>query len=146
MREKHEYENDPLSVPVEWHRYLYRSILLPWEISLKHEKDFPRYARNRPLSGVTLNKLAVNQSITDVLQSQLTQGKTQSSLTFVSRGAALHSLFGLLRNCVAHGHYASASTGRISFYHVYDGKLKLFGSLRFRELKGLISFLCTPKS
>lgn len=132
---------DPLSAPAEWHRYLYRSILLPWETSLKHQESFPRYVRGKAIARVQLHKWSAIHDVERAWNSGSVGSDKSSSLTFFSNRAAYKDLIALLRNCVAHGHYTPVGRFKVHFWHKYDGKLKLFGTLRFSELKDLVALL-----
>lgn len=133
---------DPLSVPAEWHRYLYRSVLLPWEITLKHQEKFPRFNSRKLIAGINLNKMDDVKEVRrawELVGNKRLQG---ANLTFYTDGAALRNLMELLRNCVAHGHYTQHSKkGWIFFWHEYQGKIKLFGEVKFSNFKELIEFI-----
>jgi hypothetical protein len=132
---------NPLLVPVEWHNYLYRSILLPWETSLKQRKNFRRFNSKNPIAGVTLCKKGSAEEVMQDWQRCCRESRKSSSLTFHGRDAALKDLLRLLRNCVAHGHYAQFDRIRIHFKHSQCGKLNLFGTLRLSELKALVTYI-----
>lgn len=137
---------NPVAIPTEWHRYLYRSILLPWETLLKHRKGFPLFNRRKPVAGINLIKM---DHVHEVRQTWENSGGGKHpgySLCFYSNSnnAALKDLLGLLRNCVAHGHYAQGlRKNELFFWHEYQGKLKLFGNVSFSSLKKLIEFIET---
>ena len=137
---------DPLSAPAEWHRYLYRSVLLPWETSLGVRESYPRYSRKKLVAGVQINKVSTVQQVESAWAEVGDQLATQSSFTFVAEGQALKGLAGMLRNCTAHGHYTRVGSARICFQHKYKGKLKLFGLVKFSELKTLMTVICEGSS
>jgi hypothetical protein len=133
---------DPLSVPAEWHRYLYRSILLPWEITLKNKEKFLRFNGNRPIANINLVKLNDVKKVKHAWEQVSSKNPQVQSLTFYSNKVALKDLMELLRNCVAHGHYTQhPKKGWIIFSHEYQGKIKLFGELKFSNLKELVELI-----
>lgn len=132
---------DPFSVPTEWHRYLYCNILLPWEMTLKNCNGYPRYSRNKPIAGVRIVKVSNTSEVERVWAQVGTQSKVQSSFTLATEGQALKELAGMLRNCAAHGHYTRVGISRIRFEHRYKGKIKMFGELKFSELRALVSVI-----
>lgn len=136
---------NPLQVPAEWHHYLYRSILLPWETSLKQRKNFRRFNSKNPIAGVTLCKKGSAEEVAQDWERCCRVSRKSSSLTFHGNDAALKDLLRLLRNCVAHGHYAQSDRIRIHFKHSCGGKLNLFGTLCFSELKALVVFIQDDK-
>lgn len=135
-----------LAVSAEWHRFLYRSVLLEWETSVQHRTAFPRFNGNKPLCGVTLVKLDTVQAVDAAFLEQTSLPKTAERLTFYSSGVALKNLFALLRNCVAHAHFSSPRRGWIAFHHQHQGKTRLFGQLRFSTFKTLIAVLLVKPS
>ena len=138
---------NPMTVPTEWHRYLYRSVLLPWETSLKQNNHFPRFNPKKLIAGVSLQKKESSQEMEEAWRNQdLYELNQNSSLTFHVRNGALQDLFKLLRNCVAHGHYTKASPTKIHFNHKYNNKLQLFGTLKFSQLKELILLIQPSES
>lgn len=48
---------DSLNVPNEWHRLLYRSVLLEWAISLCDRQKFPRFSPRKPVCDVEMAKV-----------------------------------------------------------------------------------------
>lgn len=133
---------EPLSVPAEWHRYLYRSVLLPWETTLKHRKGFPVFNRRKPVAGINLTKMDHVHEVRRAWESSGSEKHQGFSLTFYSKGTALKDLMELLRNCVAHGHYTQHSRkSEIFLWHEYQGKLKVFGNVKFSNFKKLIEIL-----
>ena len=136
---------NPLLVPAEWHRYLYCSILLPWETSLKQRKNYRRFNSKNPIAGITLCKRGSAEEVAQDLERYTRGPRKSSSLTFHGSDAALKDLLRLLRNCVAHGHYAQSDRIRIHFKHLHHGKLNLFGTLCFAELKALVTYIQDDK-
>lgn len=141
---------DPINVPVEWHRFLYRSVLLEWEMVLHQRKSFPRFNARKPLAGINLVKFDALRELQQRYEDQKSIQKPSESLFFYSNVSALKDLFKLIRNCVAHGHYSSPRKGWIHFHHVHDKKLKLFGQVKFSNIKALVDVIssvdCTQKS
>jgi hypothetical protein len=133
---------DPNSVPVDWKRYLYCSILLPWETNLQHKEVFPRFGRNRPSVSVRLQNMVSLRDVELALHGHLGGNNKQSFIIFYcGKDQAYRALFKLLRKCVAHGHYGCANRVKIAFRHYHGEKLRLFGSLKFSELKEIIAFV-----
>lgn len=130
-----------LGVATEWHRFLYRSVLLEWETSVLHRTAFPRFNSRKPLCGVSLVKVETLRDVEAAFAARTARDKTEQYLVFHSSDQALKGLFGLLRNCVAHAHYSNPRRGWIAFHHQHQGKTKLFGQLRFSSLKALIAQL-----
>lgn len=48
---------DSLNVPIEWHRFLYRYVLLEWETSLSDRQKFSPFRPRKPICGVELAKV-----------------------------------------------------------------------------------------
>ena len=136
----------PMSVPTAWHKYLYSSILLPWEISIKNSKNFPRYVRNELILGVRINKVSNANEVLKAWEDNCKQAEQKSFITFFGNEAAFKDLFRLLRNCVAHGHYAQSNNSQIIFLHEHSGKLKLCGHVKFSELKSFVAFIHSESS
>lgn len=134
---------DPANVPVEWHRFLYRSVLLEWETVLHQREQFPRFNGSKPVAGINLIKKEGLPELRQWLNSQAETPKPTECFAFYSRETALKGLFKLIRNCVAHGHYSSPRKGWIYLHHVYQGKIKLSGQAKFSSLKDLIVFIGT---
>ncbi|ADL56506.1 hypothetical protein [Gallionella capsiferriformans] len=134
---------EPKSVPLQWHNFLYCSVLLPWETELKFRKKFPRFDCRNPLFDISLIRFNHTGEVKQAWEGQRSNRQKYGSLTFHSNnGAALKDLLKLLRNCSAHGHYAKHSkNGWIFFKHEYQGKLTLFGQVRFSNLKKLIEHI-----
>ncbi len=137
-----DFNLDPLNVPNEWHRYLYRSVLLPWETVLKRSKTFPRFDGRKPLHGISLIKVDALKDF-DQTNKQHNGDQTAKELFvfYCSEGAALKDVLALLRNCVAHGHYSSPRSGWIVFHHVYKGKTKFSGQAKISSLKKLVDHI-----
>lgn len=129
---------DPTNVPVDWHRFLYRSVLLEWETVLHQRKQFPRFNGKKPLAGINLVKMNGLPELRQWLSTQVDAPKPVECFAFYSKDIALKDLFKLVRNCVAHGHYSSPRKGWIYLHHEYQGKLKLAGQAKFSSLKDLI--------
>ena len=129
---------DPINVPVGWHRFLYRSVLLEWEMVLHQRKSFPRFNARKPLAGINLVKVDGLLALQQRYEGQKSIQKSSESIFFHSKASALKDLFKLIRNCVAHGHYSSPRKGWINFHHVHDKKLKLFGQAKFSNIKALV--------
>jgi hypothetical protein len=130
---------DPIKVKVEWHRFLYRSVLLEWETVLHQRKSFPRFNGRKPVAGITLLKFEGLTQLRQHFESQPVTQKPSESLLFYSKATALKDLFKLIRNCVAHGHYSSPRTGWILFHHLHEKKLKLTGQVKFSNFQALIT-------
>lgn len=128
---------DPVNVPADWHRFLYRSVLLEWETSLHQRKHFPRFNGRKPIAGINLVKVEGLPELRQWVDSQVQTQKPSECLAFYSKGTALKDLFALIRNCVAHGHYSYPRKGWIQLHHCYQGKLKLSGQAKFSSLKNL---------
>ena len=133
--------NDPIGVPSDWHRFLYRSILLLWEVRGRAGFVAPRFNQRRPIAGVTLIRKDSVREVAEAWKLVSVNGQIHDQLTFYSRDAALVDLVGHLRNCVAHGDYSRSKRNVIFFWHEHQGKLKLFGSLNFSSLKELIAHI-----
>lgn len=130
---------DPLNVPIDWHRFLYRSILLEWETSVHSRKKFDKYRTGVPCCGVTLVKVNSLKDMDPEIGRFQQAKKPIERLVFCGAGPAHKALFGLLRNCVAHGHYALLKRGWIEFSHEYQSKVRLSGQVKIVTLKALIS-------
>lgn len=130
---------DPVNVPVEWHRFLYRSVLLEWETSVHSRQKFTRFNGRKPLCGIELVKVEVLTDMDQRIQSGGQSKMLVEQLVFHSKGTALKNLLGLIRNCVAHGHYSCSRRGWINFHHVYQGKTKLSGQVKIDNLKSLVA-------
>lgn len=135
--------NDPIGVPSDWHRFLYRSILLPWEVNGRAGLAAARFNKQCPIAGVTLVKKDSVREVAEAWHSIRRNGQPLNQLTFYSGSAALVDLVGHLRNCVAHGDYSCSKRNVIFFWHEHQGKLKLFGSVNFSKLKELIAHTVT---
>lgn len=135
-----------LRVNAEWNRFLYRSVLLEWETSVRHRTAFPRFNGKKPLCGVTLVKMGTLQDVNAAFAAHASLPKTAERLVFHSSEQALKNLFALLRNCVAHAHFSSPRRGWIAFHHQHQGKTRLFGQLRFASLKALMAELLEESS
>jgi len=132
---------DPINLPNEWHRFLYGSVLLEWETSVCRRQIFPRFNARKTLCDIELVKVDV---LTDMVQSirlKRRSAKTNEHLIFYPTGPALKGLINLIRNCVAHGHYTCPRRGWIEFCHMYQGKTKLAGEVKFVNLKSLIHYI-----
>lgn len=137
-----EFNLDPLNVPNEWHRYLYRSVLLPWETVLKRRKTFPRFDGRKPLHGISLIKVDALKDFDEINKQKISgQAAKEFFIFYSSEGPALKDVLALLRNCVAHGHYSCPRNGWILFQHVYKGKTKLSGQAKFSNLKNLVDYI-----
>ena len=130
---------DPVNVLPGWHRFLYRSVLLEWETTTHSRQKFPRFNGRKPLCCISLVKVDVLKDMEHVVTSNVQSPKPVEQLVFFSSGTALKDLLGLMRNCVAHGHYSCLRHGWIEFHHVYKGKTKLYGQAKFDNLKSLIT-------
>lgn len=130
---------DSLNVPSEWHRFLYRSVLLEWEVSLQVRQGFPRFNPRKPLHGIELVKVDTLKGMDPTLLRMNASSKPVDRLVFHSTETALKDLFRLLRNCVAHAHYSCPRRGWIEFHHEHNGKIKLSGLVKFEKLKNLIA-------
>ena len=130
---------DPVNVPVEWHRFLYRSVLLEWETTLHQSKHFSRFNGRRPMAGINLIKVDGLPELRQYVNNQAATTKPSECLVFYSKGTALKDLFRLVRNCVAHGHYSVPRHGWIKLHHNHQGKLTLTGQVKFSNLKGLVT-------
>jgi hypothetical protein len=137
---------DPVNVPVQWQRFLYRSVLLEWETVLHQRKSFPRFNARKPVAGIDLVKFERLPELRQYCESQPLTKKLSESMYFYSQATALKDLFKLIRNCVAHGHYSSPRTGWILFHHVHEKKLKLSGQAKFSNIKALISVMAPDDS
>ncbi len=129
---------NPIDVPNEWHRFLYRSVLLEWETSICKREKFPRFVGRKPLAGISLTKVGLLKDVEKTVNDRRFHSQVEA-LIFYSNGVALKDLLGLIRNCVAHGHYSCPRHGWIRFHHVYQKKLKLSGQVRFSNLKELVN-------
>lgn len=134
---------DPLSVPAEWHRYLYRSVLLPWETTFRYQQKFPRFNSHKLIADINLIKMDDVKNVRQAWEHVNSKKFQSQSLTFYSnKGPSLKDLMGLLRNCVAHGDFTQHSKkGWIIFSHECQGKVKLFGEVKFSNLKELMEFI-----
>lgn len=137
---------DPVNVPVEWHRFLYRSVLLEWETVLYQRKHFPRFNGKKPMSGINLVKVDGLPELRQRFNDQADTQKPAECLAFHTNETALKGLFKLIRNCVAHGHYSSPRKGWICLHHVYQGKLKLSGQVKFTSLKNLVGSIAAESA
>ena len=129
---------DSLNVPSEWHRFLYRSVLLEWEVSLQGRQGFPRFNPHKPLQGIELVKVTALKDMGSTLLRMNASSKPVDRLVFHSNETALKDLFRLLRNCVAHAHYSCPRRGWIKFHDEHNGKIKLAGLVKFEKLKNLV--------
>lgn len=142
-----ELKLDPLNAPNEWHRYLYRSVLLPWEADLKRSKTFPRFDSRKPLHGISLIKVDALKDFDEINKQHIGgQAAKELFVFYSSEGPALKDVLALLRNCVAHGHYSCPRSGWILFHHVYKGKTKLAGQAKFSNLKNLVEQIAGESS
>ena len=137
---------DPINLPVEWHRFLYRSVLLEWETELHQRKQFPRFNARKPVTGITFVKFEGLPELRQRYERQDVMENPTESIIFYSRNAVLRDLFKLIRNCVAHGHYSSPRKGWIYFHHMHEKKLKLFGHAKFSNFKALIAAIAPDDS
>ncbi len=133
---------EPMSVPIIWQNFLYRSVLLPWETKLRFQTGFPRFDHRKQVAGISLIKFNHLREVKQAWEVSKSKNNFGASLTFYSNGTALKDLLNLLRNCAAHGHYTQHSkNGWIFFKHEYKGNLKLYGKIKFSSLKELIEFI-----
>ena len=130
---------DALCVPSEWHRFLYRSVLLEWEVSLQGCQEFPRFNSRKPLHGIELVKVIALKDMNPTLLRMNASSKPVDRLVFYSTETALKDLFRLLRNSVAHANYSCPRRGWIEFHPGHNGKVKLSGLVKFEKLKNLIA-------
>jgi len=86
---------DPSNVPVEWHRFLYRSVLLEWETVLHQRKQFPRFNGRKPLAGINLVKMEGLPELRQWLSSQAETPKPSECFTFYSKETALKDFLNL---------------------------------------------------
>jgi hypothetical protein len=126
-------------MPVEWHRFLYRSVLLEWETALHQRKHFLRFNGRKPLAGINLVKVDSLPAMLQWVNNQASTPKPSECLVFYSKGTTLKDLFRLVRNCVAHGHYSAPRYGWIQLHHNHQGKLTLTGQVKFSNLKSLVA-------
>lgn len=131
---------NPIDAPNDWHRFLYRSVLLEWETSLHKRNLFPRFNGRKPLAGIKLVKVDSLKNFEQALVDS-DSSKQVESFVFYSNGLALKELLGLIRNCVAHGHYSCPKKGWIRFHHVYKNKTKLSGQAKFANLKAMVGII-----
>jgi hypothetical protein len=131
---------ESLNVPNEWHRFLYRSVLLEWETSLSDRQNFARFSPRKPICGTELIKVDTLKDMEATVLRFGTPSTQVERLVFYSTETALKDLFRLLRNCVAHAHYSCPRRGWIEFHpeHI-KGKIKLSGLVKFGTLKNLIA-------
>ena len=137
---------DPTNVPTEWHRFLYRSVLLEWETALHQRTQFPRFNARKPVAGISLIKVEGLAELRQLHERQPLMQKPTESMLFYSTGTALKDLFKLMRNCVAHGHYSVPRKGWIVFHHMHDKKLKLSGQAKFSSIKALVEAIAAGDS
>ena len=137
---------DSLNVPNEWHRFLYRSVLLEWETSLSDRQKFPRFSPRKPICGVELVKVDALKDMEAIILRIGVSSTPVERLIFYSTGTALKDLFGLIRNCVAHAHYSCPRRGWIEFHHVYQGKTKLAGLVKFEKLRDIVAAIALQEA
>jgi len=136
---------EPCKAPTEWHSYLYRAILLEWETNLvKHQ--FQKFNQRDVFSGISLYKKSTTQEMEQAWGLSHELKEASSYLVFHDTRSAFKSLFKLLRNCVAHGHYTQSGRTKIYFHHNHKNQLKLFGELQFSQLLAMVDQLTkTPQ-
>lgn len=130
--------NDPLGVSAEWHRFLYRSILLEWETKLIDVQKFPRFNPRRDVAGVKLIKFDNYSDFSRSLVDFESKSLSVDQFMFFSKGQGLREILRLLRNCVAHANYSPKGTRRICFRHEFNGRVQLVGSVNFSKFKIMV--------
>lgn len=135
------FKSNSQQAPDGWHLFLYRSILLFWEINGKSGITKMPFRSTNNISNVrlirkkTLDEMKILYKQLDALP------PSYEFIAFHSNNSTYPDLFKNLRNCVAHGHYRNIDGKSISFAHEFKNNIKIFGKLRYSSLKKLISVM-----
>lgn len=135
----------PLETPLTWREFLYNSVVLKWETdSLNCRKgDFNKQTLQEQLRLEIQSK----KKLEDMDSAELEFAKRANEFLVLYReGAGWRPVFKKLRDMAAHGDYSIERNGWIKIRHRYKGRdrkehTRVFGTLRFKTLKALVSFI-----